>query len=88
LKIYIVNLRTNNYGRTAANELMRSASSLNFAKSGNLASSRDLHNRSRADWVAENYNYDPDEFKPPTNYQMNRKKIIANLIYRWIKNFS
>lgn len=66
-------MRTNTYGRMAANELIKSASNINFAKSPNLAASQNLHNRSRADWVAENYNYDPDDLRPPTNYHMKRK---------------
>ena len=60
-------------GKLAANELMRSASSLNMASNPTFAASQDLHNRSRADWIAENYNYDPNDNKPPTNYRMNRK---------------
>lgn len=64
---------------------MRSASSVNFANSPNYAANQDLHNRSRADWVAENYNYDPD-FRPPTNYQMKSKLNGLGHTYRWIKD--
>jgi hypothetical protein len=77
--IYIANLRTNNYGRSAGNELMRSSNNLNFASSPNLASTQDLHNRSRADWMAENYNYDPAEPKPLNNYQLRRKQTVYNI---------
>ena len=68
----------------AANELMKSASSANFANTGTLASNRDLHNRSRADWVAENYNFDPSEQKPATNYQMQRKPNCHLTSFRWV----
>lgn len=67
------NLRSNTFGRMAGNEMLRSSANLNYASSPNLAASQNLHNRNRANWIADNYNYDPDEQKPPTNYYMKRK---------------
>jgi len=54
----------------AANSLMRSSSSNNFANTGNLSATQSQHNKNKANWIADNYNYDPDEDRPPTNYHL------------------
>lgn len=56
---------------------------MNFANSPNLAASQSFNNRSRANWVADNYNFDPDYEKPPTNYHLKSKRSHFD-DFRWI----
>ena len=69
----IGNLRTSMFDKYAGNQIARSRNGVNYASSPNLAASMSLSNRNKANWIAENYNYDPSEPLPRTNYTLNRK---------------
>ena len=67
------NLRTNRFGKLAGSQILSTRNGFNSSSIPNLAASMNFDNRNKANWIADNYNYDHNERLPKTNFTLNRK---------------